>query len=69
LRRHVESLHHFYGEFMGVRIARKHVGWFLQHINNDPGLRKFFNGLSSAGQQLELIERIYESPDNEVLAA
>ena len=30
LRRHVTHLHQFYGDFMGVRIARKHVGWYLE---------------------------------------
>src|SRR5690606_14144413 len=30
LHEHVRALHGFYGERMGVRIARKHVGWYLQ---------------------------------------
>ena len=30
LCRHVSDLHQFYGELMGVRIARKHVAWYLQ---------------------------------------
>jgi tRNA-dihydrouridine synthase B len=29
LGEHLAALHEFYGEFMGVRIARKHVGWYL----------------------------------------
>lgn len=28
---HIVALHQFYGEFMGVKIARKHVGWYLHH--------------------------------------
>ena len=31
LLEHVQALHEFYGEVMGVRIARKHVGWYSQH--------------------------------------
>ncbi len=27
---HVETLYSFYGDFMGVRIARKHIGWYLR---------------------------------------
>jgi tRNA-dihydrouridine synthase B len=69
LRRHLESLYEFYGEFMGVRIARKHMGWFLQHHSNDPTQRQLFNSLPCARQQLEFIARINESADNEVLAA
>jgi tRNA-dihydrouridine synthase B len=30
LRAHLQQLHHFYGDLMGVRIARKHVGWYLK---------------------------------------
>lgn len=27
---HLKDLHDFYGEYMGIRIARKHVQWYLQ---------------------------------------
>lgn len=27
---HVESLHAFYGESLGVRIARKHISWYIR---------------------------------------
>merc|ERR1712137_1519446 len=30
LMEHLTNLHQFYGEIMGPRIARKHVGWYLQ---------------------------------------
>ena len=29
---HLESLYAFYGELLGVRIARKHLGWYLQAL-------------------------------------
>ena len=38
LLEHVQALHEFYGEVMGVRIARKHVGWYLATL---PGARDF----------------------------
>jgi len=28
---HLEALHGFYGEHLGVKIARKHVSWYLQY--------------------------------------
>jgi tRNA-dihydrouridine synthase B len=28
---HVEEIHQFYGERLGVRLARKHIKWYLQH--------------------------------------
>lgn len=30
---HLEALYSFYGETNGVRIARKHIGWYLQHFD------------------------------------
>jgi tRNA-dihydrouridine synthase B len=30
LLEHLDALHAFYGEYMGVKIARKHVGWYLK---------------------------------------
>ena len=30
LQRHLVSLYDFYGEYLGVRIARKHVSWYLK---------------------------------------
>ena len=36
IRRHLSALHDFYGDFLGVRIARKHIGWFVDGLNQDP---------------------------------
>jgi tRNA-dihydrouridine synthase B len=54
---HLTDLHQFYGEFMGLRVARKHVGWYLQGSNADSNWRRNFNQLESAQQQLDLLEQ------------
>jgi tRNA-dihydrouridine synthase B len=69
VRNHVQSLHEFYGEFMGLRIARKHLGWYLQQSPTGHHHRKIFNQLGQAAEQLDYIDRIYASASNEVLAA
>ncbi|CAC9564644.1 tRNA-dihydrouridine synthase DusB [uncultured Gammaproteobacteria bacterium] len=33
---HIQKIHEFYGEGLGVRIARKHILWYLQHFENKP---------------------------------
>ena len=38
LLEHLAALHAFYGDVMGVRIARKHVGWYLATL---PGAANF----------------------------
>jgi tRNA-dihydrouridine synthase B len=58
LRRHLGELHNFYGEFMGARIARKHVSWFLQRRSDSQALRKQFNQITDPLSQLEFISRL-----------
>ena len=33
------SLYAFYGEDTGVRIARKHLGWYCEQLLTDPAIR------------------------------
>lgn len=61
LLEHLAALHHFYGDFMGVQIARKHVGWYLKEHNNTEPFRKHFNSLIDAQQQIEAIEHYFET--------
>lgn len=69
MARHVRALHEFYGDFMGVRIARKHVGWYLQRHRQDASQRRLFNALGLPGEQLRYIEQLSNIQDKEVLAA
>jgi len=48
---HVENLYQFYGEFKGVRFARKHVSWYIQHQEHGVEFRKSFNALESSAEQ------------------
>lgn len=54
LTQHVGDIHDFYGEYMGVRIARKHLGWYLSEIQ-DRGFRSYFNQLEQPEQQLHAL--------------
>ena len=36
---HLESLYEFYGEYTGVRMARKHLGWYCRQIFDTSELR------------------------------
>jgi len=57
---HSQGLHALYGEMLGVRIARKHIGWYAQHLPNGLVLRKEFNQLNSATEQLTLLKNYFE---------
>jgi tRNA-dihydrouridine synthase B len=74
ISRHINAIHAFYGEVLGVRIARKHMGWYMQYINRDPAMRRAFNALQTSGEQLRAIEHYSHICadnfiENEVLAA
>lgn len=65
---HLTALHTFYGEGQGVRIARKHIGWYLaDHAR--PQWRKKFNQLESAGQQYTALHSFFKSLIDEDQAA
>jgi len=57
---HIKELHQFYGEHLGVRIARKHVGWYLKSHKDGNDFRKTFNRIESAPQQLAAITHYFE---------
>ena len=52
---HVQQLHLFYGEFRGCRIARKHIKWFLEHLQLLP-IARIINQIDNAEEQLEFIQ-------------
>ncbi len=56
LRDHVISLSNFYGEYTGVRVARKHVGWYLSYLVDSDQPRQEFNLLDSLQSQTTFIE-------------
>ncbi len=58
--RHLKALHGFYGELMGVRIARKHLNWYLQSVSDTTGFRKEFNQLETADEQLNAIDQYFD---------
>lgn len=58
---HIRNLHSFYGEFLGVRIARKHMGWYLQHLPQISAAKKTFNQLDQCSEQLNFIKLYFQS--------
>ena len=52
---HVRTLHEFYGETTGLRVARKHVGWYFDTNNLNGGFRSVFNKIQTAQTQLDAL--------------
>lgn len=60
MNEHVTNLHRFYGAYLGARIARKHVGWYLDEEETGREFRKHFNALDCANAQLEALEAYFD---------
>ncbi len=66
---HTRQLHAFYGDFKGVLIARKHVGWTLMGLPAGAEARRHFNTLTRPDDQLAYLDRLFKILDRKELAA
>lgn len=60
LSAHLRGLHQLYGEVMGPRIARKHVGWYLRTLPEGESFRRAFNRIEEAEEQHASVLRFFE---------
>lgn len=58
---HLEHLHAFYGEPSGVRIARKHLGWYAKDRPENAAFRCVVNRAESAEDQLRLTRDYFDA--------
>jgi tRNA-dihydrouridine synthase B len=52
---HLRQLYEFYGEYTGVRVARKHIAWYSKRQRNGNVFRQHINRLESAEAQLQYV--------------
>ncbi len=49
---HLYDLYEFYGEYSGVRIARKHISWYTKGLAGSASFRHAMNLLQTSDQQI-----------------
>jgi len=59
MQRHLTQLHRSYGEYHGVRVARKHISWYLKDRENSAGVRKQLMQTTSAAEQFDLLNTYF----------
>ncbi len=59
LKGHLLDHYSFYGEFKGVRTARKHIGWYLKGLPGVKVFRDFLNQLDSTDAQMRAIDDFF----------
>lgn len=57
---HLENLYDFYGEYIGVRMARKHISWYSKGQIGGGAFRQAVNRVDSLEQQLALTNEFFD---------
>ncbi|MGY0560015.1 tRNA dihydrouridine synthase DusB [Luteimonas sp. A277] len=58
---HLQALHAFYGEASGVRIARKHLGWYAKDRPENRAFRAVVNQAETADAQISLTRDYFDA--------
>ena len=67
---HLESLYDFYGEETGVRVARKHLGWYFGKLQDAPDVRRGLMSAATSASQFALSKQCLDRLlDGEATAA
>jgi len=58
---HIKAIHSHYGEYLGVRIARKHIGWYVNNLSDCKEFRRQFFQLENSKQQMQSLYDFFTS--------
>ncbi|HEY4072536.1 MAG TPA: tRNA dihydrouridine synthase DusB [Herbaspirillum sp.] len=57
---HLEAHYAFYGEYLGVRTARKHIGWYVRELQGGEAFRQRMNTLEDCSLQLLAVRAFFD---------
>ena len=57
---HLLDHYQLYGEYSGVRTARKHIGWYVRTLPGGEAFRGRMNGLEDCRMQLEAVNEFFD---------
>ena len=58
---HLNGLHQFYGDVTGVRVARKHLTWYCNSLDNADDFRHQIVRVDRASEQIRLTEEFFRN--------
>ncbi len=58
---HLRAHYAFYGDYLGVRTARKHIGWYVRDLIGGEAFRQRMNTLEDCTLQLHAVQEFFES--------
>ena len=57
---HLQNLYAFYGDYTGVRVARKHISWYSKGQTHGAAFRQAVNRIDSVAAQLDMTHAFFE---------
>ncbi len=67
---HLHALYDFYGDYTGVRMARKHIAWYSKGLRNGNPFRQQMNTFEQPQEQLDFTEQFFNNlAQSETIAA
>ncbi len=68
---HIAAIHHFYGDYLGLRIARKHIGWYFKKTQNNQLITALhdINRITESNLQIKTIKTALDHYKDNPLAA
>ena len=63
LLEHLEDHYRFYGEYTGVRTARKHIGWYLAELPGGPAFCAGMNQIENTREQWQAVADWFDQSD------
>ena len=57
---HLDTMYRFYGERIGVRVAKKHLTWYCKNLANSDELRFQFVRTESSTEQMKLTKNYFD---------
>ena len=61
LLEHLHNLYEFYGEYTGVRMARKHISWYSKGQRHGAAFRQAVNKCETVEKQLQITKSFFEA--------
>ena len=59
LLEHLAELYRFYGDYLGVRVARKHISWYTKGLYGSAAFRREMNQLETTDAQVAAVNRFF----------
>jgi tRNA-dihydrouridine synthase B len=61
MHQHLREHYAFYGVYLGVRTARKHIGWYVRDLAGGEAFRQQMNRIEDCVTQLAAVDGFFES--------